>query len=121
MSGVLIAGGLAMMAGASLLGPQVMNGLYGAGYDAGRTELSLLALGVGCYLASGTLSQGLLALDSGRRAAVGWTVAAILFVALYLLVPGDELGRISVAFVAASVVNVLLLVIALRTRVRAGS
>jgi hypothetical protein len=48
---------------------------------------------------------------------VGWAVAAILFVALYLLLPGDELGRISVAFVAASVVNVLLLVIALRTRV----
>ena len=117
MSGVLIAGGLAMTAGAALLGPQVMNGLYGAAYDAGRSELSLMALGVGCYLASGTLSQGLLALDSGWRAAVAWAVAAILFVALYLLVSGDELGRISIAFFAASVVNVLLLVIVLRTRV----
>jgi lysylphosphatidylglycerol synthetase-like protein (DUF2156 family) len=48
---------------------------------------------------------------------VGWAAAAVLFVAVYLLAPGDELSRISVAFVAASVVNVLLLVIALRTRV----
>jgi O-antigen/teichoic acid export membrane protein len=117
VAGALIACGLAMLVGAALLGPQTMNLLYGAGYDAGRIELCLLALGVGCYLASGTFSQGLLALDSGRRAAVAWAVAAILFVALYLLAPGDELGRISIAFIAASIVNVLLLAVALRTRV----
>ncbi len=117
LAGALIAGGLAMLVAAALLGPQTMNVLYGAGYDVGRIQLSLLALGVGCYLASGTFSQGLLALDSGRSAAVAWAVAAIVFVALYMLAPGDELGRISIAFIAASIVNVLLLALALRMRV----
>jgi O-antigen/teichoic acid export membrane protein len=117
MAGALIAGGMVMLVAAAALGPQTMKVLYGAGYDVGRIELSLLALGVGCYLASGTFSQGLLALDSGSRAAVPWAVAAILFVALDLLVPGNELGRISIAFIAASIVNVLLLALALRTRV----
>ena len=117
MAGALIAGGIAMLVGAALIGPQTMSLLYGAGFDAGRVELSMLALGVGCYLASGTFSQGLLALDSGRRAAVAWAAAAILFVTLYMFVPGDDLSRISIAFIAASMVNVVLLAVALRTRV----
>lgn len=117
MAGTLIAAGMAMLVAAALLGPQTMKVLYGAGFDVGRIELSLLAFGVGCYLASGTFSQGLLALDSGRRAAAAWAVAAMLFVALYMLAPGDDLGRISIAFIAASIVNVLLLALALRTRV----
>jgi O-antigen/teichoic acid export membrane protein len=117
MAGALIAGGMAMLVGAALLGPETMRVLYGAGFDVGRIELSLLALGVGCYLASGTLSQGLLALDSGQRAGIAWGVAAILFIVLYFVVPGDDLGRISIAFIAASIVNVILLAVALRTRV----
>jgi O-antigen/teichoic acid export membrane protein len=117
MAGALILSGVVMLGGAAALGPQVMKGVYGANFEVGRVELSLLALGVGCYLASTTFSQGLLALDSGKRAAVAWAVTAVLFVALYLLVPGNEIGRISVAFIAASIVNVVLLAIALHTRV----
>jgi O-antigen/teichoic acid export membrane protein len=117
VAGTLIVAGIAMLVGAALIGPETMELLYGAGFDAGRIELSLLAFGVGCYLASGTFSQGLLALDSAWRAAAAWAVAAALFVALYLFVSGDDLSRISVAFIAASIVNVLLLAVALRTRV----
>lgn len=115
-AGALIAAGLAMLVGAAAIGPEAMSFLYGAGFDVGRAELALLGLGVGCYLASGTYSQGLLALDSGRRAAAAWAAAAFVFVALYVLVPGDELGRISIAFIAASIVNVVLLALALRLR-----
>ncbi len=117
VAGAMIAAGLAMLVGAAVIGPELMEFLYGAGFEVGRAELALLALGVGCYLASTTYSQGLLALDSGRRAAVAWAVAAVLFVVLYLLVPGDDMSRISIAFTAASIANVLLLALALRTRV----
>jgi O-antigen/teichoic acid export membrane protein len=117
VAGVLVGAGLALAVGAALIGPQVMELLYGAGFEVGRMELALLAVGVGCYLASGTFSPGLLALDSGRRAAAAWAVAATLFVALYLLLPGGELERISIAFTVASIVNVLLLAVGLRTRV----
>jgi O-antigen/teichoic acid export membrane protein len=117
VAGALIACGIVMLVGAALIGPQAMELLYGAGFDAGRIELALLAFGVGCYMASTTYSQGLLALDSARRSAAAWAVAAVLFVALYAVVPGDDLSRISIAFIAASVVNVTLLALALRTRV----
>lgn len=117
IAGALVGAGVAMLVVAALLGPETMAFLYGAGFDVGRVEISLLALGVGCYLASGTYSQGLLALDSARRAAAAWATAATLFVALYAFVPGDDLSRISIAFIAASVVNVFLLALAMRTRV----
>jgi O-antigen/teichoic acid export membrane protein len=117
VASALVAAGLVMLIGAALLGPPAMQFLYGEGYDAGRIELALLGLGVGCYMASGTYSQGLLALDSGKRAAGAWAAAATVFVVLYALVPGDDLSRISIAFIAASVLNVLLLALALRTRV----
>jgi O-antigen/teichoic acid export membrane protein len=119
---ILVGIGIGLSAAALLFGPEAMKLLYGAGYAVAGIDLALLALGVGCYLASGTYSQGLLALDSGRSAALAWSAGALLFVGLYAVVPGDALSRISVAFLAASIVNVLLLAVALRLQVaRAAS
>jgi O-antigen/teichoic acid export membrane protein len=115
---ILVGIGVALSGVALAIGPQTMELLYGPGYDVARIDLALLALGVGCYLASGTYSQGLLALNSGRGAALAWSTGALLFVALYVVLPGDALERISTAFLAASLVNVLLLAAVLRSRVR---
>jgi O-antigen/teichoic acid export membrane protein len=117
LAAILIGIGIGLSVVALLIGPQAMELLYGAGYDVARADLALLALGVGCYLASGTYSQGLLALDSGRSAALAWSAGALLFVALYAALPGDALARISLGFLVASVANVLLLAVALRLRV----
>ena len=83
--------------------------LYGSGFEAGRSELVLLGAGVGCYLAASTLSQALLALDAGGRAAGCWAIAAVLFVALYAAVPGEALMRIAIAFAVATLVNLVTL------------
>ena len=115
---VLGAAGALITAAAALLGPLGMRVVFGAGFEAGRGELTLLGFGVGCYLAAATCSQALLALDRGGRAAGAWAASAAVFVAAYALVGGQPLFRVSAAFALASTVNVALLGLALvRARV----
>jgi O-antigen/teichoic acid export membrane protein len=113
---VLAACGAAIVAAAVAVGPEAMQLVYGQEYVAGRLELGLLAAGVGCYLATATFSQALLALDAGRAAAAGWCVCATVFVGSYALVDGDALFRVSVAFAAGTAVGVPLLARSLRRR-----
>lgn len=100
--GLLFAGGVVIVAGAAVAGPEGMSILYGDDFAAGRLELVLLAAGVAFYLGAATFSQALLALGAAGRAAIGWTTAAALFVALYAVVPGEPLFRIAVAFLGAT-------------------
>jgi O-antigen/teichoic acid export membrane protein len=88
--------------GAVAIGPWAMDVLYGAGFEAGRADLALLALGIGGFLAAGTFCQALFAREQGGRAAVLWALAAITFVSLELSLGGTEFHRVSVAFAAAS-------------------
>jgi O-antigen/teichoic acid export membrane protein len=98
MVALLLAIGAVIVAGTAAVGPQLMRILYGPAFEAGRTELVLLAFGVGCYLAAATFSQALLALDGAGHAAFGWGIAAVAFVGEFLILGGDELMRISIAF-----------------------
>ena len=108
-AGGLVAGGAVLLLGAAALGPDLMQFVYGEGFEAGRSELCLLAAGVGAYLAAGTYSQALLALNRGRPAAVAWAASAALFIGLYGLLPGPHLARIAGAFLASSLVGLALL------------
>jgi hypothetical protein len=78
----------------------------------------VLAAGVGCYLAAATISQALLALDNGARAALAWTTSAVLFTLLYVVLPGTELARVSVAFALATLTAFLLLAAVISRRLR---
>lgn len=101
---------VALAVGAMTVGPAAMNLFYGAGFDASRADLALLALGIGGFLAAGTFCQALLARDQAGRAAVAWTLAAVTFVGLQLSLDGSHFHRVSVAFAAASgLVAVLLM------------
>jgi O-antigen/teichoic acid export membrane protein len=97
----LLAVGAALVVGVAAAGPFAMHVLYGDGFAAGRLDLTLLGVGAACYLVAGTVSQGLLAIARGTAAAVVWTAGAALFVALFALLPGDELRRASLAFALA--------------------
>jgi O-antigen/teichoic acid export membrane protein len=114
----LLAAGAVLLLGAFALGPELMPLIYGSKFDVGRADLSLLAAGVGCYLACGTYSQALLALDRGRAAAGAWAVSATLFVGLYAVLPGTQLGRIGGAFLAAASVGLVLLAAAFHLKGR---
>ena len=117
-AGLLLGAGALIVAATAAVGPESMRLLFGDEFDAGRGELTLLGVGVGCYLAAATLSQALLALDSGVRAACAWSASAIVFVVAYLLLPGSALARVSGAFAAGVFLGLLLLAVLLVVRLR---
>lgn len=101
----------------AVAGPRAM-ALYGSGFEAGRGDLVLLAVGVAFYLGAATFSQGLLAADAAGRAAAAWTTSALLLVGLYAATPGTELFRVSVSFALSACAALLLLGVALYGKVR---
>lgn len=105
VAGLLLAAGILIVAFAAALGPEAVQLLYGPDFVAGRSSLALLGAGVGCYLAAATVSQALLALDRGVSAASAWAAAAVLFLTLYIVAPGDELFRVSLAFALAALIG----------------
>ena len=120
-AGFLVAAGLVIVGFAAAVGPESMRLIYGDDFAVGRTELVLLGAGVAYYLAGTTFSQALLALDRGAPAATAWGASALLFVGLYLGLPGEPLMRIAVAFACATLADLLLLSAALLgRRARAG-
>ena len=74
-----------------------------------RAALVLLAAGVACYLAAGTFSQALLALDRGRAAAASWAVSVVVLIGSFAVIPGDVLMRSSAALACASLTAALAL------------
>lgn len=119
--GVLGCAAVVIAIGAVAIGPEAMGVIYGSEFSASRVELGLLAIGVGAYLTASTISQGLLAQDRGRAAAVAWGSAAVLFVALHLVLPGSELMRISAAFAIGMSVGAALTALSLIRRPRGAA
>jgi O-antigen/teichoic acid export membrane protein len=101
----------------ALIGPEAMRIVYGDEYAVARLPLALLGIGVGGYLATAALSQGLLALDRGVATAVVWCASALVFLGLYVVSPGDELLRVSLGFAVATVVSFVGLAAVLLRRV----
>jgi hypothetical protein len=99
-----------MAAGALVAGPAAMRLLYGDAFVATRTDLALLALGIGGFLAACTFCQALLARGQGGAAALRWSAAALTFVTLQLTLPGTPFHRVAVAFaIASALVGALLM------------
>jgi O-antigen/teichoic acid export membrane protein len=109
-AGAIAALAVILAAGALAVGPWTMGVLFGDGFAATRTDLALLALGVGGFLAACTFCQALLARGHGVTAAVRWSAAALLFIVLALTLDGSEFHRVSIAFAASGGLVALLLV-----------
>jgi O-antigen/teichoic acid export membrane protein len=105
--------GVLCVAGAAAVGPEALRTIYGPEFEAARLPLAILGAGVGCYLAASTLSAALLARASTSRAAVAWTAAAGIFIALYAAAPGDRLLRTALGFSSAALAALVLLAAAL--------
>lgn len=114
---VFLGASLLIVGCVATVGPQAMTVLFGREFDAERTSLVLLAIGVGGYLAGSTCSQALLAANRGRSAAVAWALAGAVFVTVYHAVGGDALARVSTAFVSAALTALVLLTAALAVSV----
>jgi O-antigen/teichoic acid export membrane protein len=101
-------GAAAVVAAACALGgPLGMRILYGHEYSASRLVFVALGIGVALYLLAATLSQALLAINAGRRAAAAWAVSGVALVVAYAALPGGEVTRVAVAFAVASFVLLL--------------
>jgi O-antigen/teichoic acid export membrane protein len=92
------------------VGPWAMDLLFGGDFEYARGGLALVALGMGCHLAAGTLNQAALARGRQRLAALAWAAAAAGFVAwLVLPVVDDQVLRVEVGYLGATAVLCALL------------
>jgi O-antigen/teichoic acid export membrane protein len=103
---LLVAVALVVAVGCTIAGPFGMRVLYGGEYSASRVVFAALGIGVALYLIAATLSQALLAIDAGTRAAAVWVVAGVSLVIAYAVLPGGQITRVAVAFAVASLVLV---------------
>jgi O-antigen/teichoic acid export membrane protein len=93
----------AVAIGLLLVGPPVMDLVFGSDASYGRAGLAVIALGMGFHLCAGTLNQAALARGRDRAAAGAWLLAAAAFVA-WMLAPlvSDELLRAEVGYAGAA-------------------
>jgi len=75
------------------------------GFHYGRAGLALVGVGMGLHLAAGTLNQAALARGRAHVAALGWMIAAALFVAFVALptIP-SQVTRVEVGYCGAAAV-----------------
>jgi O-antigen/teichoic acid export membrane protein len=93
----------AVAIGLLLIGPPVMDIVFGSDASYGRVGLAVIALGMGFHLCAGTLNQAALARGRDRAAAGAWLAAAAVFVAWMLLpVVDDQLVRAEVGYAGAA-------------------
>jgi O-antigen/teichoic acid export membrane protein len=100
----------AVALGLLAIGPWAMDLLFGGDFDYARGGLALVALGMGCHLAAGTLNQAALARGRQRAAAAAWLVAAAGFV-IWLVLPvvDDQVLRVEIGYLGATAVLCALL------------
>jgi O-antigen/teichoic acid export membrane protein len=93
----------AVAVGLLLIGPPVMDIVFGSDADYGRVGLAVIALGMGFHLCAGTLNQAALARGRDRVAAGAWLLAATAFV-VWMLLPlvDDQLLRAEVGYAGAA-------------------
>jgi O-antigen/teichoic acid export membrane protein len=93
----------AVAIGLLLIGPPVMDIVFGSDANYGRVGLAVIALGMGFHLVAGTLNQAALARGRDRAAAGAWLIAAAIFVA-WMLTPviDDQLVRAEVGYAGAA-------------------
>ncbi|HEX8066115.1 MAG TPA: hypothetical protein VF520_06275 [Thermoleophilaceae bacterium] len=91
-------------------GPAVMELFFGESDEYDRGGLTLVAVGMGLYLAAATLNQAALARARTRQAAVCWVSSAAAFVAM-LLLPGFDspVLQLEIAYVAGALLLCALL------------
>jgi O-antigen/teichoic acid export membrane protein len=115
-----LAFGAVTVVGVLLVGPAVMELLFGSEFDYDRFGLALVAGGTGLYLAATTLNQAALAQGRVRLAASCWGVSAVFFVAFLLIGSMEELREVEVAFIATAGLLSTLLVAVYRRPLERG-
>ena len=99
-----IAGFAGLVALALLIaGPELMQIAFGKNHDYARSDLVVVAVGMGLYLSAATLNQAALARGQVRRASFCWVGCAIAFI-VWIVVPilSSEVTRVVVGYLGAA-------------------
>ena len=115
---VVLVVGVVGTVGALILGPFVIDIVYGADLS-GRT-LSMLALGSACYMVALSLAQAVIALKGHAFVAVGWIIGVIAFVLGTWLFSDDLFKRVEFGLLISSVAAMTTFAIVLRWRLAEG-
>jgi O-antigen/teichoic acid export membrane protein len=86
----------------AVAGPELMQLAFGEKFTYDRAGLLIVTVGMGFYLASGTLNQAALAQGQVRAAAVRWVLCAAAFVAWNFVPVLGEFRRVEVGFAGAA-------------------
>ena len=95
--------GVAGVAGAALLGPLLIDILFGDDFVLTRLDLGLLALSSAAFMLAVALGQALIALEGQSRVAFGWLIGVLAFLGITAM--GDDLFlRVEAGLAAGSAV-----------------
>jgi O-antigen/teichoic acid export membrane protein len=98
----------------AIAGPELMQIAFGDKFTYDRAGLLIVTVGMGFYLASGTLNQAALAQGQVRAAAARWVVCAAGFIAWNFVPVFDEFRRVEVGFAGAATLLCALLYVLYR-------
>ena len=115
---VVLAVGVIGTTGAFLLGPIVLDKIFGTTLT--RSTLAMLALGSALYMVALALAQAVIALKGHALVAVGWGFGMITFVVVTWVSSHNLFRRVEIGLVASSVAALVAFAIALRSRLRSG-
>ncbi len=115
---VVLGVGVIGTAGAFLLGPIVLDKIFGTTLS--RRTLAMLALGSALYMVALALAQAVIALKGHALVALGWGLGMITFVVATWVSSDDLFRRVEIGLVASSVAALIAFAIALRSRLRSG-
>lgn len=101
LSAVALIGAVGTL-GAFAVGPWVVQLLFGREFVLGRVDLTYLASGSAAFMVALALAQALLALHSHARAALGWVIGSVIFVATVVF-PASLLLRVERAYLIGAI------------------
>ena len=117
---VVLGVGVVGTLGALVLGPFVIDLVYGADDITGRT-LAMLALGSACYMVALALAQAVIALKGHALVALGWMIGVVAFLLATWLAGDDVFRRVEIGLVVSSVAAMSTFAICLRYKLASGA
>ena len=116
-----VVAGLAVIGtvGTYLVGPKVLEVVYGGGLN-GRT-LGLLAVSSGLYMLAQSCAQAVIALHGHRHVALGWLSSAATFVAVTAVISDDLYMRVELGLVFGCAVAFVFFLTAMRSLMASGA
>jgi len=115
---VVLGVGVVGTLGALVLGPFVIDIVYGADLS-GRT-LAMLALGSACYMVALSLAQAVIALKGHAYVAIGWIIGVAAFALGTWLSSDDLFRRVEIGLFVSSAAAMVTFAVVLRQRLADG-